>query len=290
MAVKLKDLSKEYDISFEKLLCGVAREELVKKFADSPFGEHIWLCEPKNLSIENYKIGMDRSLNYVYEANPRVTVDGTPGAKLNDKLRGALLLSLIGGNRSGLDRIEGKLGRDKILYLNVYIEGKRVPFKVSIKPVNPGINTKKTEMLTCLRSKEAFSYLISPPEIEVARNFYRIFRDLELISEIECFERIFNLITESPLDGKQVWNELNALAPSQLKISDVDYIKRLGSYKDNPEMKKKWNNYIKRQNKLTNDWKKVINALIIFIKPIWNAIENDDPFIGDWVPELGRFL
>lgn len=290
MAVRLKDISKEYEISFEKLLCGVAREELVKKIACSPFGEHIWLREPKNLGLESYKLGMDRTLNYVYSANQKVSIEGTPGAALNDRLRGAILLSLTGGKSKGLERIEGKIGNDKSLYLDAYIEGKRVPFRVSISPVTPGINTPKPEEFTLLRGKETFSYIISPPELEISRDLYKVFKNLELISDMDCFERIFDLVMTCPIEGKLVWSELNSLISSKINISEIDYMKRIEKYKTNPEMKKKWDNHIKRQKLLTNDWKKVINAMLVFVKPIWESIENDTPFIGDWVPELGRFL
>ena len=55
-------------------------------------------------------------------------------------------------------------------------------------------------------------------------------------------------------------------------------------------MKRKWTAYLKREHKKEPDWVEVMTLLEAFFPPVWRAIIKDDIFIGDWMPELCRFL
>ena len=62
------------------------------------------------------------------------------------------------------------------------------------------------------------------------------------------------------------------------------------SYRDYRYMKKKWNSYLKRQNQKEPVWEDVMEKILAFLQPVWEMMQQDMIFIGDWMPELGRYL
>ena len=64
-------------------------------------------------------------------------------------------------------------------------------------------------------------------------------------------------------------------------------------YKTYGYMKKRWNRYRKECDDLDKEedsWENVMDLLKECFLPVWEAIERDEVFIGDWMPQLGRYL
>lgn len=55
-------------------------------------------------------------------------------------------------------------------------------------------------------------------------------------------------------------------------------------------MKKRWIKYLRSQKKQEPSWEEVMALLSEFLPRIWNSVCRDEVFLGDWMPELGRFL
>ena len=58
-------------------------------------------------------------------------------------------------------------------------------------------------------------------------------------------------------------------------------------------MKKKWNRYVKEcgdLDKKEDSWERVLELMEECFRPVWQAIDQDEIFIGDWMPQLGRYL
>ena len=67
-------------------------------------------------------------------------------------------------------------------------------------------------------------------------------------------------------------------------------VEEILSYRDYPYMKKLWQRYLRQQKKKTPSFEDVMELLAKFLPPIWEAVCRDEVFIGDWMPELLRFL
>lgn len=291
MAINIKELSEQNDIGFESLLAGIAREEVLAYLSESVFGKYLWLCAPENIGIESYKQYPDRVLTFAYCKENDNIKDGMPGSKLNDRVKGAIMLSLTGRKYDGNEKIQGKVGHDGSIYLDVFVDGKmRVPIRLDIFPVLNGIYTPIRREAKLIRSEKVFSYLRYPSESELAKGLYKIIKNLELINDMSIYHRVFDDIMTKSIEGKLVWSELFEYIKADSQDYDKDYLKRIISYKENANMRDKWNKYAKRQELESLDWKKVINAIMVFITPIWECVCEDRPFIGDWMPEIGRFL
>lgn len=290
MAVDIKELAKEQNIKFELLLSGIAREETLCSIAESVFGPYLWLCSPESIGIETYRVASDRVLTFAYKREDGEVKDGMPGSRLNDRVKGAILLLLTGKTYENGNKVTGKVGHDGGIYIDVYVQGMRVPFRIDVFPVLNGIYSPLKREATLIRSGKSFIYNRYPSESEVAKGLFKIFKNLELMTDMSVYHRVFCDIMNSPLEGKLVWSELCEYVKSDAQRYDISFYDRLLSYKESPNMKESWVKYIKRQNIESLEWKKVINAISVFVKPIWEAVCEDSPFIGDWMPELGRFL
>ena len=55
-------------------------------------------------------------------------------------------------------------------------------------------------------------------------------------------------------------------------------------------MKRRWKSQSKRTMELYPQWKEVIELLTTFLTPVFEGVLKDEVFLGDWMPELGRYL
>lgn len=67
-------------------------------------------------------------------------------------------------------------------------------------------------------------------------------------------------------------------------------LQQMTSYKDYGYMRKKWQQYEKKHKEDFEDWEILMERLLTFLAPIWTALCEDEIFLDDWMPELGRFL
>lgn len=86
-------------------------------------------------------------------------------------------------------------------------------------------------------------------------------------------ESIYYTISNNVIDGKSLWRLIKE------------------KYKEDKDFEEKIRNInSKRQFNMSFDDKKVENAFWSFLNPIFVALERDEIFFGDWMPELERYL
>lgn len=278
---RIFQLAKELDISTENLLAGIAREELCALFYLTEFGQELYLMPPEDLGCDSYKKKANRSLRFAYcpkkheAATVEEAVSGIVGA-------------ISGVN--GEDGIAAKLVGDKKISLEVRLEKMRVPMKIELFDMSNMDIKPEEKRIKLIRNGEECPYLAYPTEADVATDITGIVKSLELIEDMSVYDKLFFNITNSPMEGKKVWRHLKeGFSASGIDLNE-NPLEVIYSYANDPYMKKKWDKYIKRQNIKSHDWKTIVTAIHIFIFPIYEAIVLDKPFVGDWMPELGRFL
>ena len=55
-------------------------------------------------------------------------------------------------------------------------------------------------------------------------------------------------------------------------------------------MKKKWKSYLKKEKKKTPSFEEVMKVMIAYYRPIWDSLAEGNYYLGDWMPELMRYL
>lgn len=274
----VREVSEKYGLSFENALAGIAREELISIVSKS---EEILISAPDNIGEEAYKKGIDNKIRLAFKK--------TNGENIKD-FASRFVNEVSGDYPDRRLEIYGEISVDGGLRFDVFVENMRVPIRVSLFPVDFGSYTPARREGKLLRSEEEFTYLHFPIEAEIANDVFRMIENLELVGDMGIYDRVYSNIVSLPLEGKLVWSRLNDLLNQKDRMSYLDRMKIVISYKNNSYMTKKWDKYNKRQNNLSEPYKKIVTALEIFISPIWEALMEDRPFIGDWMPKLGRFL
>ena len=64
----------------------------------------------------------------------------------------------------------------------------------------------------------------------------------------------------------------------------------LAGYGNYTYMKRKWKVELRQKKKSEPEWSDVNKCLVNFLRPIWEAMEKNMVFLGDWMPQLKRFL
>ena len=67
-------------------------------------------------------------------------------------------------------------------------------------------------------------------------------------------------------------------------------IEMLESYDTYTYMKKRWEKYVRKQGIENVSWETVLHRIVLFLRPVWNAMCRDEVFFGDWMPDLERYL
>ncbi len=135
-----------------------------------------------------------------------------------------------------------------------------------------------------------FTYFMFPSEEYLALAFYEILKDLELIRDLSWYKEVYEMLCQKPADGRKVWEGLNRLLGHCPIPSLEGRLDTLLSYKEYGYMKKRWKSQSRRRKESYPQWEGVISLMQRFLSPIFEGILKDEIFLGDWMPELGRYL
>ncbi len=181
-------------------------------------------------------------------------------------------------------------GNSVSLSLNIHKHPYCIPFEIRLLPYKRGkiYPGKKTGISR--EDQEVFTYYIFPPEEYLVFAFYEILSGLELINDLSWYKEILEILLREPLEGRKVWEGLSHML-TEHPIPSID--KRLDTivgYKNYGYMKKRWKSQSRRNREHYPQWEQVITVLSAFFTPIFQGVIKDEIFLGDWMPQLGRYL
>jgi len=87
-----------------------------------------------------------------------------------------------------------------------------------------------------------------------------------------------------------VLDELKVMGEKEPKVISMKRMEFISSYINYGYMKKRWQQYAKKNRNETEEWEIVMGRILAFLGPIWKALCENDIFFDDWMPELERFL
>ena len=117
-----------------------------------------------------------------------------------------------------------------------------------------------------------------------------IIKKLELINEMDHYYDALEIISKYPINGRKFKEMLQqALISNNIEITRkrLDTIK---GYSDYTYMKKKWKVELRQKKRSEPSWTDTLECLMKFLEPIWDCMETNMVFIGDWMPQIKRFL
>lgn len=141
-----------------------------------------------------------------------------------------------------------------------------------------------------LKGEDVEKIFDNPTEIRLLEDFLYILDKMELVNELSVYLDLYEILKKNTLEARKLQSQLILL----MQQRSLDYKEnRLGtvvSYGSYSYMKKKWKVFLKSRKIKSPAWEDVIHVLDQCFSPIWQAIHQDQIYIGDWMPELNRYL
>lgn len=281
-AVKAK--SEELKIPYENLLSAFVIEEAVTAVCESDEAENFRLKNNSILSLEYYRRKAPTRLEYVILSEEELTVRNVIHR-----------MSKIFQNEKKAElwwkyRVE-KEDEGICVYLSAKIEELQIPVQLVLEQEKEEPSEPSHEELhPFLEEDRSVEYLHYPMEGILAEHFIRIMRDMELINDMGSYYILYELLSKEMNSSRKVTEQIESLAKGQKIPLKKERFDMFEGYQSSSYMKKKWKSYLKKEKKKTPSFEEVMKVMIAYYRPIWDSLAEGNYYLGDWMPELMRYL
>ena len=281
-AVKAK--SEELKIPYENLLSAFVIEEAVTAVCESDEAENFRLKNNSILSLEYYRRKAPTRLEYVILSEEELTVRNVIHR-----------MSKIFQNEKKAElwwkyRVE-KEDEGICVYLSAKIEELQIPVQLVLEQEKEEPSEPSHEELhPFLEEDRSVEYLHYPMEGILAEHFIRIMRDMELINDMGSYYILYELLSKEMNSSRKVTEQIESLAKEQKIPLKKERFDMFEGYQSSSYMKKKWKSYLKKEKKKTHSFEEVMKVMIAYYRPIWDSLAEGNYYLGDWMPELMRYL
>lgn len=183
-----------------------------------------------------------------------------------------------------------KKGSVNNLFLEIHKNPYRIPFEIQLFPYSRDDIYPREKTRKSLSNQENFTYYTFPPEKYLVLAFYEILNGLELLNDLSWYKEVYEILNREPLEGRKVWEGLRHLLSEHPIPSVEKRMETIESYKNYGYMKKRWKSQSRRCRGHYPQWEQVITLLSAFFRPIFEGVLKDEIFLGDWMPQLSRYL
>lgn len=281
-AVKAK--SEELKIPYENLLSAFVIEEAVTAVCESDEAENFRLKNNSILSLEYYRRKAPTRLEYMILSEEELTVRNVIHR-----------MSKIFQNEKKAElwwkyRVE-KEDEGICVYLSAKIEELQIPVQLVLEQEKEEPSEPSHEELhPFLEEERSVEYLHYPMEGILAEHFIRIMQDMELINDMGSYYILYELLSKEMNSSRKVTEQIESLAKEQKIPLKKERFDMFEGYQSSSYMKKKWKSYLKKEKKKTPSFEEVMKVMIAYYRPIWDSLAEGNYYLGDWMPELMRYL
>ncbi len=278
---EVKQKSEELNITFANMLPGVVCEAIVDILFQSVYKDELYLCNGSQLNADYYRDFVVNELYFDFYKD----ID----PKLDPLYFKDILKLIISKAAAEALIIKGHL-EDNCIRLRVTVGDMYVPVLLHFCRQKSKVEGEKLTLPLTMYKNRTIDCLASSKEEALVRCLTEIISKLELINDMDCYYDAYEILASCPINGRHVKTRLEeSLAEKDIKITE-SRIKILGTYSDYTYMKKKWKVELRQKKKSEPQWSDLFKCLFGFIEPIWMAMENNQVFLGDWMPQLKRYL
>ncbi len=299
MKVDLKQISMEKNIPYSDVLWEYVAEDFLWRISAGELEEFLWLKKP------DYVAGERLLLYYVAGNNSK---DRDP---LDEILRNVIIEDAGINDRSDIvwllagdiDYTAGSVGANLSINnsgnsypvekwsLVAKCDDIDVPFSIKIEWIseeNAGIPVGKDIEAMNLFHKNIHINAYSPESI-LGEQIFEIMEKLELVSDMKPFVSAYMILRDNSISGRHIIDIFKLKAQEKPKVVTMRRLEQIKGYRSYAYMKKRWNQYAKR-NGIDTGWEDALDLILGFLEPVWIAFCSNEIFFDDWMPELGRFL
>ncbi len=125
---------------------------------------------------------------------------------------------------------------------------------------------------------------------EVTSLMFDMIRRMELIEDMSVFLRLYEILCTQTIDGMTVSRELLGICEEEDFTPDEARVKKIRGWATDRFMEQKWEKFLRHRSGLSLSWLDLMEKISVFVVPIAISMAVGQPFTGDWMPGIGRFL
>ncbi len=279
--LQIKEKSEQLNIPFKNLLSAAVAEIIIEILADGKYCNELYLCNAGDFDANVYKNLCITNIYYEYlrDLDSKMAI-----LYMRDLLKEIMA-------KASLEAFVVKGSVDETgISLKITVDEMYIPLHLYLKK-HRGSNEPELLKLKLSAYENRFvDVLINPKEEELVKHLGEIIEKLELINDMDHYLNAYEILIECPVNGRKVKDSLQKLLQEKNIVIDHSRMKMLEEYGSYTYMKKKWKVELRQKKKSEPSWEDVNKCLVNFLRPIWEAIEKNMVFLGDWMPQLKRFL
>lgn len=295
-ALRLK--SKEEAVPFENLIARIVLEEILRKIYGSEYADIFLLKNSveiinggcKNRAGRTVSFCMWETKNFLYKKSEI----GCIFAKLFQNIKKDSVYWNYSITEVKQKNISGKPGAGSGFLANMTatVFSIQVPVEIRMEKCGEdcGACVEKEIALLAAVKEEKLKINCYPGEAAAAEKFLNIIYKLELISDLSDYMQLYQILRSEILSGRK----MSELLIDGCKTYGIEIKQKrmdiLLSYEKNSYMIKKWKLYLRHEKLKEPDWKDIMETIESFFKIIWDSLCQNVIYLGDWMPELGRFI
>ncbi len=260
-------------------------EKILWEISQSPLNQKLLLRNSRLLAPDRFRRHIISSLGFfVLEEEMREAVQGLERIFLPENGAEGSLRVVLQEKREGANA-------GPPVFLEISEGCYRVPFQIFLIPYRGSpVSLQEKELEENYWGEGKISYSTFPPEEYVSRCFYEILVGLELIKDLSWYKEIYDILVEEPMNGRKVWERFSYIL-SENPIPSVERrLDTIKSYENYRYMEKRWKSQGRREGEKYPPWGEVVRLAADFFTPIFEGVMRDELFLGDWMPQIGRYL
>lgn len=295
-AQQLKERGEKLGLTLADTLLGYMIEDALLRIYGSPYGEYLWLESREIFGAQAYQKRAEEAIRFLYQPAERAIAPEKlcPGQKLSVALCEEMVREIFAADNAQQISWSGKASETNgifCLHLTGSYKEMQVPLCLTLHSVEaqnqrPG---KREKELTVLGHRK-LTYYVYAPENRLSKDLFEIVDKLELVGDMGCYSRVYQVLCREPLSGRYVLEELNALTEACPKVRNKQRLTQLAEYESYAYMRKRWERYTRSHDQRDVAWIDVVHLILNFLTPVWESLCENAIFFDDWMPELGRFL
>ena len=171
------------------------------------------------------------------------------------------------------------------------IKNTRTPFSVDLG-VGDIIVPKAEKRIIPVQLDEFTKPKISTYSLEstIAEKFDAMLQRLEMTSRMKDFYDIYYLSNMFDFDGRKLQEAIFETLQNRGTSYSRDSLNQIAELANDTEMISKWNYFLRTIKMDELDFGKVVDTMVHFLSPVWQAILDEDDFLKNWDKEKNKWI
>lgn len=284
--MEIRQQSIDLRISYENLLAAVVQEEIVRKIYESDYAEVFWLKDYMNLNLDYYRENTCRSLSFYIKEIEKFHYKKSDIYNVFSKI-----FRNVNQESIQWDFYFRKEQNTIYASLTGEVSKIKVPFRIKFEQIpDRDLTPSMNEIPLFSNNNQKVTIRCFPDEYVMIEKFLDILEKLEFVNDFSIYMNLYEILRRQPVSGRKVWELLNKSCKKRGIPIEPQRFELLASYRTSSYMKKKWKAYLRHEKKTEPSWEEVTRLIDAFFSNIWKCMCQDVFYLGDWIPELGRFM